>query len=139
MEHLGQFIVNHWALWSAFLVVLFLIFITEWVAQKKKAKEISPQSTVTLMNNNEAVIIDLRDKDSFKKGHIIDAIQAKADDFEQPKMHQYKNKTIILVCEKGVQSPEVAAKLQTQGYRPMVLAGGINAWQAADLPLVKKG
>ena len=137
MEHLGQFITNHWLLWRAFIGVLALVFINELMTQKKKAKELTPQAAVAMINNDNAVVIDLRDKEAFKSGHIIDAVNANAEDFEQPKMNKYKNKDIILVCARGLQSPAVAAKIRIQGFQPLVLSGGIAAWQNADLPLVK--
>lgn len=137
MEQFGQFIMNHWQLWLAFVVVMLLIFINELLSQKKKAKELSPQSLVDLMNNENAIVIDLRDKESFKNGHIINSINASPDDFEQQKMNKYKNKSIILVCARGQQSSAVAVKIRNQGYQPLVLGGGILAWQNADLPLVK--
>ncbi len=138
MEHLGQFITNHWQLWLALIVVLSLILINELLSQKKKAKELSPHSAVNLINNDNAVVVDLRDKESYKNGHIIDSVSANIEDFEQPKMNKYKNKPIILVCARGLQSTAAAAKLNAQGYQALVLAGGVAAWQAADLPLVKK-
>ncbi|MBI2786343.1 MAG: rhodanese-like domain-containing protein [Legionella longbeachae] len=137
MEHLGQFIINHWQLWLALIVVLLLTFINELASQKKKAKELSPQAAVDLMNNENAIIIDLRDKELFKQGHIIDSINVKNEDFEQQKMDKYKNKPIILVCARGLQASSLANKLRTQGYQPLVLKGGIAAWQNADLPLIK--
>lgn len=138
MEHLGQFITNHWQLWLALIGILLLIFINELVTQKKKAKELTPQAAVDLINNENAVILDLRDKESFKNGHILNSINCSAEDFEQQKMNKYKNKKIILVCARGLQSPAVAAKITSQGYQPLVLGGGIASWQNADLPLVKK-
>lgn len=137
MEHLSQFITNHWQLWLLFIVILFLTFINELITQKKKAKELSPQAVVDMINNENALIIDLRDKELFKKGHIIDSINAKSEDFEQQKMDKYKDKPIILVCARGIEAPSLAAKIRTQGYQPSVLGGGIAAWQSADLPLVK--
>lgn len=139
MEHLGQFITNHWQLCLAFIAVLTLVFINEFLSQSKKAKELSPHVAVDMINNEGALILDLRDKESFKKGHIIDSINCSAEDFEQAKMNKYKNKNIILVCARGLQSTAVAAKIRNQGYQPLVLSGGIAAWQSADLPLVKKG
>jgi len=137
MEHLGQFITNHWLLWLAFIGVLALVFINELMTQKKKAKELPPHAAVAMINNGNAVVIDLRDKEAFKSGHIIGAVNANAEDFEQPKMNKYKNKDIILVCARGLQSSTVAAKIRIQGFQPLVLGGGIAAWQNADLPLVK--
>ncbi|KTD24526.1 MULTISPECIES: rhodanese-like domain-containing protein [Legionella] len=138
MEHLGQFITNHWGLWLALAIVLVLIFINELFTQRKKAKEISPQTAVNLINHENAVIVDLRDAELFRKGHIIDAVRATPDDFTQQRMDKYKTKPIILVCSRGLQSAQLATKLQTQGFsKLMVLAGGIAGWQTAELPLVK--
>jgi len=138
MGHLGQFIINHWELWVALIVILLLIFINERMAQKNRAKEISPQEVVALINEDNATIFDLRDVENFRKGHIINAQRASADDFALPKMNSCKNKTIILVCANGQQSSPLAQKLRGQDFtNPLVLAGGMAAWQNADLPLVK--
>ncbi|ARG96772.1 rhodanese-like domain-containing protein [Legionella micdadei] len=138
MGHLGQFITNHWGLWLALAIVLALIFINELLTQRKKAKEISPQTAVNLINHENAVVVDLREAELFRKGHIIDAVRATPDDFTQQRMDKYKTKPIILVCARGLQSAQLAAKLQAQGFsKLMVLSGGITAWQTAELPLVK--
>lgn len=136
MQQLGQFITNHWQLCAALIVILILLFITELQNQKKRAKELSPQAAVALINHEDAIVIDLRDQESFRKGHIIDALHISADDL--PTMDKYKTKPIILVCARGLQSTPLAAKLREQGFeKPMVLAGGIAAWQTAELPVVK--
>jgi rhodanese-related sulfurtransferase len=138
MEHLGQFITNHWLLWVALTVILILIFANEMITQKKRPKELSPSSVVDLMNNENAAVFDLRDAGAYRSGHIIDAIRASADDFGQPRMEKYKSKPLILVCARGQQSSLIAMKLRAKGYiQPMVLAGGIAAWSTAGLPLVK--
>ena len=138
MEQLGQFITNHWELWLALVVVLLFIFINELLSQKKRAKELSPAAVIEMMNHENAIVIDLRDSATFRAGHIIDAKLATADDFKQQRMDKYKTKKLVLVCARGLQSTTLAAQLRTQGFlEPMVLAGGIAAWQAASLPLVK--
>lgn len=138
MGQLGQFITNHWALWLALVVILSLVLINELHSQKKRAKELSPNAAIDLINHENAVVIDLRDPELFRAGHIIGAICTPADDFSQKRMEKYKTKPLILVCARGLQSVVMATKLRTQGFtQPMILAGGITAWQAAGLPLVK--
>ncbi|ASQ46786.1 rhodanese-like domain-containing protein [Legionella clemsonensis] len=138
MGQLGQFIINHWVLWLALIIILLLIFINEAQAQKKRAKELSPQAAVDYINHKEAVVIDLRDVETFRKGHIVDAIRASHKDFDEQRMDKYKERPIILVCARGLQSAQLATKLREKGFsEPLVLAGGIAAWQAADLPMVK--
>ncbi|WP_019216309.1 rhodanese-like domain-containing protein [Legionella tunisiensis] len=138
MGQLGQFIVNHWGLWLALVVVLLIIFINELQTQKKRAKELSPQAAVNLINHENAVVFDLREAEVFRNGHIIDAIRATADDFNEQRMDKYKTKPLILVCARGLQSSQLATKLREKGYtQPMALAGGMTAWQTAELPIVK--
>jgi rhodanese-related sulfurtransferase len=138
MAQFSQFIMNHWGLCLGLIVILILLFINELMAKKNQASEISPQAAVALINSDDAVVFDLRDVESFRKGHIINAIRANADEFSQPKMASYKDKTLILVCARGLQSQTLAATLRgLQFSNPLVLAGGMSAWQGADLPLVK--
>jgi rhodanese-related sulfurtransferase len=138
MGQLSQFIMNHWGLWLALVLLLVLLFINERLTQKKRAKEVSPQTAVHLINHEQALVVDLRDSEAFRKGHIIDSVQACAEDFTQERMTQYKEKPLILVCARGLQSAPLATRLKQQGFKtPLVLAGGIAAWQNADLPLVK--
>ncbi len=138
MEQLTQFAANHWQLWLSLLIILILIFVNELISQKKRGKELSTTAAVEMMNHHNAVVIDLRDSDAFRAGHIIDAIRASADDFNQKKMDKYKNKPIILVCARGLQSSALAVKLRAQGFtQPMTLAGGMAAWQTNNLPVIK--
>ncbi len=138
MGQAGQFILNHWALCLAFVSILLLIFISELLTQRKQAKSLSPTAAIELINHEQAVVIDLRDPETFRAGHIIGAICVPSDDFNQKRMEKYKSKPLILVCARGLQSATMATKLREQGFTsPMTLAGGITAWQAASLPLVK--
>lgn len=138
MGQLGQFITNHWGLWLALIAILALIFINELFAQKKRAKELSTGGAVDMINHDDAIVIDLRDPETFRTGHIINATRAAPDDFNQQRMDKYKSKPLILVCARGIQSAALAMKLREQGFdQPLVLTGGIAAWQDAGLPLVK--
>jgi len=138
MEQIIQFISNHWGLWLALVIVLLSILINEYLSQRNRAKELTTAGAIEKINHENATVIDLRDQDTFRSGHIIDAIQCSTDDFNQKRMEKYKTKPIILVCARGLQSAALATKLREQGFsQPMVLAGGISAWQSASLPLVK--
>ena len=101
MGQLTQFVTNHWALWLALVAILILIFFNEFIAQKKRAKELSPAAAIDLINHNNAVVIDLRDPDAFRDGHIVDSIRISAEEFNQQRT--FKNLTdisssYIIVC-----------------------------------------
>lgn len=138
MDQLTQFIINHWQLWLALLVILVLIFINERQSQKGKLHEISPQKAVDLINHQDAQILDLRDKDAFKNGHIIAANRVNANEVSAEKLSGQADKPVILICARGLQSAALAKHLRSQGVAQIyALAGGLAAWQAADLPLIK--
>lgn len=138
MSQLSAFIIHHWELWLALIIVLLLIFINELYAQKKQAKSLSTAQAIDKINHDDAVIIDIREPDAFRAGHIIHALRMSADDFNQKRMDKYKTKPLILVCARGVQSATLATQLRTKGFmQATFLSGGIAAWQEANLPLVK--
>lgn len=139
MDHIAQFIQNHWQLSLAFVVITSLIFINEYLSMKKQGKSVSPEQAIDLINHQNAIILDIRDAAAFKSGHIINSIRAAEADFNSTKMDKYKNKTTIIVCTRGIQAANLAKNLRTKGFtESMVLSGGIDAWKAAGLPLIKK-
>ena len=138
MQELIQVLIQNWAMSAGLLIVLTLILINEIQFIKKKGKELSPQEVVNLINHEDAVIVDIRDADTYKKGHIIDAINVRTDDLSQNKIKQYKDKHVVLVCNRGIQAAQLALKLRQDGFSHLVvLAGGMTAWQQAQLPVSK--
>lgn len=139
MDNISHFAARHWQLVVAFVVIFIVLMIYEYYSLKKAGKAISTAQAIEQINHFSAVVIDLRPAEIFKKGHIIGAIRATEADFRLPKMHQHKDKPVILVCTRGFESQKLAPKLASQGFSQlMTLEGGISAWQTAKLPLVKK-
>ena len=138
MTQLVEFITNNWPLVGGLVVTLILIGVNELFSAKQQAQSISPQSLVNLMNHDEVKIFDLRPKDAYNKGHVIDAIQTSAEDFDKPNYEKYKDTHVILICDSGLQSGTLGTKLKKQGFNQVkILNGGIKAWVDAGLPLVK--
>jgi len=120
------------------LLVFGAIIVMEIRAQREAAQTLTPQQAVLAMNNKKMVIIDLREPASFEKSHIINAINVSKSDFDGAKMNKYKSKDILLVCDRGTLSTTLANKIHAKGFlNAKVLAGGIAAWQQANLPLIK--
>ncbi len=101
---------------------------------------LSPQALTQLINQNDAVLIDIRDAEVFKKGHITGAVNVPADQWDQKirKLHRFKDKPVIVTCKLGQQASKAAEKLKAEGFTDLyVLKGGVQAWQEASMPLVK--
>lgn len=138
MEQFIEFIGNHWILSTLFIVLLAAYFLTE---QRKSGAAISNHQLTQLTNNEKAVIIDLRERDKFKEGHISGAKNIPEADIDQriTELKKHKDKPIILVCNIGMNAKSVAKKLKLQGFDNIHrLQGGMGNWQADNLPVVSK-
>ena len=139
MEHLVEFIGRHWPLVTLFLILLVLAAVFEGLALRKQAKSLSTDKAIDLINNHQAMIVDIRPLEQFNEGHIIHAIRAVEADFKLPNFQRHKDKPIILVCARGLESSPLASRLQALEFKQIFsLAGGLESWKAAQLPLVKK-
>src|SRR6476469_8773128 len=107
---------------------------------KKNITEISPEDAASKMQNREAVIIDVRDKDEYDEGHIPNAIHLSRGLLELDIEEKVSdpNAMIITHCGGGGRSALAAQSLQKMGYKNVrSMAGGLKAWKAAGLPTAK--
>lgn len=133
MEHLPEFISNHWMLSLALIIVVILIFLNEAQNHFSGAKSVEPFKVVNLINRESAIILDIRSPELFKKEHIINAINTKPDEADQ--LQKYKQKDVVIVCESGIHSKSFAATLKKSGFEKIsILRGGLQAWKQAELP-----
>ena len=139
-HNLLYFAQHNWLLLAAFIVIVILIFAEEGKSRGTGGGQVNPKQAVALMNDHTAIVVDLRPKDAYKSGHIIGAISMPKEQFDvnSQKLKNHQHKSIIVVCTRGNDSNRIALKLRKAGYDSKVLAGGIDAWKAADLPLKTK-
>ena len=139
MQAFNTFIANHLGLTYALAVTLVLLMIVEFLRLKRNNFRVDVKSAVNLINRDNAVVIDLRPADTFKNGHIVDALSLNATDMQTTlqKMVKFKTRPVILVDGNGLESQKIALRMIKEGYNVYVLSGGIRSWQQASLPLVK--
>jgi rhodanese-related sulfurtransferase len=140
MQDLITFLTAHLALTYTLAIVLVLLMIVEFLRLKRQNYNVNVPKAIQLINRENAIVIDIRPKDIFQKGHIIDSQSLTAKEIQEnpKKIEKFRTKPIILVCHSGIESQKVAAFLLKQGYNVYSMAGGIRAWMAAELPLVKE-
>lgn len=105
-----------------------------------KGSGLSPQDMVQLMNREKAVVIDVCEPGEFAQGHVIGAKNLPLGDLEAKLAQVVKNKAtpVVMVCQVGARSARAAATAQKLGYENVQsLAGGLKAWQAANMPVEK--
>ncbi|MEK9766450.1 MAG: rhodanese-like domain-containing protein [Thalassolituus sp.] len=137
MEQLNEFIANHWLLvgiWSAFVVALL------WDNNRRNGPSVSTAEATTMINREDALVLDIRDKNDFKTGHLVDAVNIPYASLanRMGELEAHKNRPIILVCKTG-QTVSMAGKmLREKGFNAVRMKGGMMEWNSQNLPLVKK-
>ena len=104
---------------------------------KRNITEIRPTDAATKMKSGDAVIVDVREKKEWDKGHIPDAIHMSRGTIELDIEEKFPdlNKIIITHCGGGGRSALAAESLQKMGYRNVrSMTGGFKAWKAVGLP-----
>ncbi|MEK9713649.1 MAG: rhodanese-like domain-containing protein [Thalassolituus sp.] len=137
MEQLNDFIANHWLLvgiWSAFVVALL------WDNNRRNGPSVSTAEATTMINREDALVLDIRDKNDFKTGHLVDAVNIPYASLanRMGELEAHKNRPIILVCKTG-QTVSMAGKmLREKGFNAVRMKGGMMEWNSQNLPLVIK-
>lgn len=137
MQEYIQFVINHWVLWLALVLLILLIIVEEFRGKIGGLPRLSASDLTQLINTDQAVVIDIRDNDAFAAGHITGSVNIPFSDLEAnaKKLEKYKTKTIVIVS--GAELSKSTKALQAAGYNLATLNGGITGWRQAGLPLVK--
>ena len=134
MEQLAEFVTNHWILVTLFIVVSVALLTN--IA--RSVGGVTPNQAVTMMNKNNAVVIDVRPEKDFKKGHIIGSKNFPASTLPQMKgkLEKYKDTPVLVCCQSGNTSTDSAKKIRGLGVdNAQTIRGGIFAWEQEGLPL----
>jgi rhodanese-related sulfurtransferase len=140
MEQYIAFFTQHWELSLLLLIVILVIIIYEIRLLALGPKQISTQIAIQLINHENAVVIDLRDKVAFKQGHIINSINLAFADLTRDinQLTKFKQNHLILICDVNQRATQAVTILQKNSFAKIsILAGGIKAWREANLPLEK--
>ncbi|MGK2960444.1 MAG: rhodanese-like domain-containing protein [Candidatus Malihini olakiniferum] len=141
MQEIMSFVSRH-SIMSIAWVALLVAFIVITVKSKlSKVEEITRGEAIQLINKEEAVIVDLRNRDDFRRGYIANAINLLPNDIKNGslgKLEKHKERPVIVVCVNGISSREFADHFLKAGFeRVFVLKDGLSGWSYENLPLVQ--
>ena len=141
MQEYLEFFKAHPMLSVAWVVLFVALIVTMIKSALSGVKNITHQDLVLKVNRENAKVVDVRSKDEFKKGHIVDALNVPLADIKNNQLavlEKFKSSPIILVCNTGMTSGQAAQLLAKQGFENLAnLKGGMNEWQSANLPVQK--
>ena len=130
-----NFLIERYYLSLPLLIVIFLLI---YSSSTKGGKKISPQFLISLANNENAFILDLRNSELFNQGRITGSINIPFNNLSK-RFNEIpeNNKSIVLVCDMGNVSPNAGELLKKEGYKDiLILRGGVNEWKLQNLPLI---
>ena len=97
---------------------------------------LSPGDVAERLKAHRAVLVDIRDRDEFARRHVRGALSRPLAAFEQAHLKIDPGKDVIFTCRTGMRTGANCARLaaDVEG-EAFVLAGGVDAWAAAGLPV----
>lgn len=143
MQKFFLFINNHLFLfitWIVILITLIFYFVKE---KKSKIKIINCYETTFKINKENALIFDIRNKEEYDKGHIINSININIEDNKKNNFNEIKkfrnNKVpIILIYNQDENNAiKIAETIYNIGFNEVsILKSGIYGWLKENLPVV---
>jgi phage shock protein E len=101
-------------------------------------RDVDVQTTAALREQPDVMILDVREQDEWDAGHIPGAVFMPMGQVPDRLSEIPKDKTVIVQCRSGNRSSQVTDFLVQQGFTNVHnMAGGLNAWQSAGLPVEK--
>ncbi len=138
MSRFLEFVANHPILWTLFIVLLVAWAVFELRVRARGTIDLSIFDFTRQLNAGNALLIDLRPSADFDKGHIRGArhLTPSQVDPAAKDISKFKDGTVLLYCQSGASSGEVAEKLLKAGHaKVFCLKGGIAAWLQDQLPV----
>ena len=138
MEQLIEFVINHPLHVGSLAALAGALAFLE---MRKGGQTISSQQLTQMVNQQNSLVLDIRDKADFGKGHIVGAINMPHAGVKDrtSELEKHKDAPIIIVDAMGQHSGSVGKTLKAASFDNVVrLQGGMNTWVSDSLPVVKK-
>ena len=138
MDRILEFTSQHTLLVAFLLISFFVLVFSEMRRKASGMVSIDPSAAVAMINN-DGIVLDLRNTETFSKGHIVNAKNIPYDEFDAQsnKVQRWINKPVIAVCDTGITSTKAVDALRKSGFESIYsLKGGMTAWGGAGLPVV---
>lgn len=96
--------------------------------------EVSAQAAAALAEQG-ALLLDVREDDEWAVGHAPQAVHKPLSRLTAEDVPV--DRPVVAVCRVGGRSGQLTALLAPRGIDIVNLTGGMSAWQAAGLPVVR--
>ena len=101
-------------------------------------ENVKPDCARELIASERGQVLDLRGDEEFAADRIAGAVRPSGDDIETALESVDEDRPVLVICEDGKRSSEVAADLRERGYQASVVEGGMKAWIGDKLPTLPR-
>lgn len=133
MQEIVDFLAGQWPV-VAMLVVAIVLLIRSYM---NEGDSVDASEAVRLINQEDAIVIDVREKAEFDAGHINSSIHVPLSQVPKrlSELQKHKGKAVIVSCRSGSRSGVAARQLRKGGFEKVYnLRGGLLGWEQAKLP-----
>ena len=141
MSDFAEFALHNWLLFLALFAILGMLIGGEILRKMRGVSALDAAGALRLINDQDAVIMDIRDAGEYREGHIPQArhIPFGALRDRLGELAKAKDKPIIVYCRSGTVSQSACALLKKSGFANVhSLNGGLPTWLDARLPISRK-
>ena len=93
--------------------------------------QITQEEAKEMMDDQEVIILDVREKDEYDSGHIPGAVLLPVGTIDEDTAAEVipeKDSTVLVYCRSGNRSKTASSTLVKLGYTNIYEFGGINTW-----------
>lgn len=94
-------------------------------------QEISQEEAKEMMDNQEVILLDVREQNEYDSGHIPEAVLLPVGTINEDSAAAVipeKDTVVLVYCRSGNRSKAAASTLAELGYTNIYEFGGINTW-----------
>ena len=134
-----KFFIDNWFLFLTAAVSGTLLLWPMLGKSAGGAGKVSTNDAVNLINRERAVLIDVSEPAEYAAGHAAGAKSVPLGQLEtSAALPKNKALPLVVVCTTGARAGRAVATLNKLGFaNARALAGGLEAWRAANLPVEK--
>ncbi len=102
-------------------------------------RDLTPQRVAEMIESGEAQLVDVREPYEYEAGHIAGVLHIELEHLAARAEEIDRDKPIVFHCRIGRRSALATEAFAASGMDAYNMAGGIQAWADAGLPLEPEG
>ena len=120
------------------LLVAYFAYMRGWILTNFEQIDVKKAQHL-LKTDNNITLLDVRTPLEFKREHIVDATLIPLDKLESrlSELEYAKDTKILVYCHSGTRSLKASRILETYGFVPINMSGGLIEWKRAKFKVIK--